>query len=149
MYLSEFSKKNLSTLKTLKIGCSPFCASVLLITKEDHRGVNIVQTLFLLNSCWIETLVFHLFTTKANQNSVRYLISKSCFTNIEVQNVNKAFVYIKNFNPSLSQDFFSRFFHKLFIQNHYRSLWPRYIKKGDSKMNWIVNTVSYLNSKSL
>ena len=38
----------------------------------------------------------HLFTSKANQNSsVRYSVSKSYYTNIEVQNVNKALVYMK------------------------------------------------------
>ena len=38
----------------------------------------------------------------ANQKSVRYSFSKSYFTNLEFQNVNKAFVYITDCNPSLS-----------------------------------------------
>ena len=39
----------------------------------------------------------------ANQKSVRYSFSKSYFTNIEFQNVNKAFVYTTDCNPSLKK----------------------------------------------
>ena len=46
-------------------------------------------------------LRLHLFTSKTNQKSVKYSVDKSNLINIEVQNVNKAFVYIENCNPSL------------------------------------------------
>ena len=44
----------------------------------------------------------HSFISIANQKSVRYSFSKSYFTNTEFHNVNKAFVYITDCNPSLS-----------------------------------------------
>ena len=56
-----------------------------------------------MNSC-SESL--HSFISIANQKSVRYSCSKSYFTNIEFQNVNKAFVYITDCNPSLIFDEF-------------------------------------------
>ena len=45
----------------------------------------------------------HLFTSKTDQNSVRYSVGtcKSYFTNIAIQNINKGFVYIKDCKPSL------------------------------------------------
>ena len=47
------------------------------------------------SKCWLT------FTSKAKHNSVRYSVSISYFTNIKIPNVNKAFVYIKDCNPSL------------------------------------------------
>ena len=44
----------------------------------------------------------HSFISIANQKSVRYSFSKSYFTNIEFQNVNIAFVYITDRNPSFT-----------------------------------------------
>ena len=86
----------------LKVDYSPFCASFLLITK----GVNIVQILHLLYFFLNQNSGFHLFMIKANQSSFKYSVSKSYFTNIEVQNVNKAFVYIKNCNSSLNISYY-------------------------------------------
>ena len=88
---------------TLKKGYSPFCTSVLLITKVGHQiytlsKFHIFRTLFELK-LWFTLISFISIT---NQKSVRYSFSKSYFTNIEFQNVNKAFVYITDCNLSLS-----------------------------------------------
>ena len=82
----------------LKRGYSPFCASVLLITKGRLPNINIAQISHFSN--FFESDLYS-FTSTASQNSVRYLVSKSYLTNVAVQNVNKAFVYITDCNLSL------------------------------------------------
>jgi hypothetical protein len=50
----------------------------------------------------------------ANQKSVRYSVSISYFTNIAVQNVNKAFDYITEFTASLKyKNMITNFFHSV------------------------------------
>ena len=82
---------------------SPFCASVLLIAKGP-TNVNIVQMFQMSHlSTSFRNSGFHLFRSKTNQNSVRYSVSKSYFTNIAAQNVNKAFCYTKDSNYLFSE----------------------------------------------
>ena len=92
------------TFETLKIGYSPFCTSVLLITKGDQRCKhcpNLASLELFLN----QNSGFHLFTSKTNHDSVGYSVRKSYFKYIEAKNVNKAFVYIKDCNSSLRKVF--------------------------------------------
>ena len=79
-----------------KIGYSLFRALVVLITKGDHRCEHCLnfasfELLFELKPCMIYIYL-----------RVRYSVSKSYFTIIEFQNVNKAFVYINDCNHSLN-----------------------------------------------
>ena len=96
------SLKSLS-LNTFKEGLQ----SVLRIGSAHNKGgppnINIVQISHFSNSLnWNSGL--HSFISIANQKSVRYSFSKSYFTNTEFQNVNKAFVYITDCNPSLKEN---------------------------------------------
>jgi hypothetical protein len=73
---------------------SPFCASVLLITKGPQRpAIKIAQILHLSNFFELKrTLLYIHLQSIANQKNVRYSVSMSYFTNIAVQNVNKGLV---------------------------------------------------------
>jgi hypothetical protein len=79
--------------------------SVLRISSAHKKGepadINIAQILHLSNFFELKRLVYlYSFTSIANQKSVRYSVNISYFTNIAVQNVNKAFVHITEFTAS-------------------------------------------------
>ena len=57
--------------------------------------VNIVQVLVFQSLFELKQWFVHLFMSKAKLNSVRYSVSESQYTKVEVINVNKAFVYIQ------------------------------------------------------
>ena len=57
-------------------------------SRNIDGDVNIVQISHLSNSFLIPNTGLHLFTSIANQNSVRYSVSRSYFIDIKVQNVN-------------------------------------------------------------
>jgi hypothetical protein len=74
----------------LKVISTPFCASVLLITKGRPTYKH-CPNLICIFQTFLNWNVHGLcsFTSIANQKSVRYSVSISYFTNIAVQNVNK------------------------------------------------------------
>ena len=77
---------------TLKRGYSPFCASVLLITKVGHQIYTLSKFRIFRTFFELKLWFTFIYKSRPNQKSVRYSFSKSYFTNIEFQNVNKAFV---------------------------------------------------------
>jgi uncharacterized protein (UPF0332 family) len=85
----------------LKMMSTPFCASVLLITKGDPRYKH-YPNFASFQLFWIETYSLYSFTSIANQKSVRYSVSISYFTNIAVQNVNKVRACAQEWTPSLT-----------------------------------------------
>ena len=70
--------------------------------KGRHAYINIAQILHPSNLFVLKRRVYiHLQAWRSNQKRVRYSVSISDFTNIAVQNVDKAFVYIMDFTASL------------------------------------------------
>ena len=71
-------------LPVFKIGYSSFWASVMLIRNGTHR----------CKHCRFSSSLNRNSGLSLQENSIRYSVySKSCFTNVDVQTVNKAFFY--------------------------------------------------------
>ena len=94
-----YKKQNSVFNITIKEGLQ----SVLRIGSAHNKGgplnINIVQISHFSNPFLIETVTFIYKRSKPEKCQISF--SKSYFTNIEFQNVNKAFVYITDCNPSL------------------------------------------------
>ena len=91
------------TSKRLKMISTPFCASVLLITKGDRpQDKNFGKILHLSNFFELKRRVYiHLAYKHSEPESVRYSVSISYFTKA-VQNVNKVCGYAREWTSYLS-----------------------------------------------
>ena len=98
---------------------TPFCASVLLITKGDPKYKH-CQNFASFELFRIETYSLYSFTSIANQKSVRYSVSISYFTNIStnivVQNVNKVRAFAQACTSSLTTKVMTKDKSKLYFK---------------------------------